>query len=396
MNRYIAAIALMAIVIASDRQTFAQSPGVLYTWDGTSDIQQWIKNFGSNTVTLSNSTAGELTITETGTTGAGVAISDGFNRRLESSLAEGGLDVTGLDYLEFDLGHSGVGPIDVQFFVQATPNFNFVALGSDVAVGPGINTYQLPLSGLSAAEQAYIRSIGINIRDHAGEGNLVWTIEELRSAGTPLIVRDLATHDVGTSDGGLQGAFGNFDLGAMVGSNGGQNQTGLSHNAGTGALEWTDRGQGPDPNNPSGPSGAAVAYGNGTIYQSDSFNERLADFSNYRKVTYRVSATDPNAGGGTVDVQAYFQTGAGFTFQEAGTQTLPIDGTFYDLTFPILSISDLKNTQFSGINLAPHENDIVINIDLVQYAIPEPGSMVLAGLGLMVTAIVRRSRGLTA
>ena len=35
-------------------------------------------------------------------------------------------------------------------------------------------------------------------RDHAAEGNLVWTLEEVRSGGTPLTVRDLVTFDTGT------------------------------------------------------------------------------------------------------------------------------------------------------------------------------------------------------
>ena len=384
MNRTSIAVALATIALLANA-SYGQSPGVLYTWEGTGDIQQWIRNFGSNTVTFSNSNAGELTITETGTAGSGVAISDGFNRRLESSTAEGGLDLTGLDFLEFDLGHNGAGPVDVEFFVQATPNFNFVSLAGDVAVAPGLNTYQLPLSGLTLAEQAYIRTVGINVRNHVAEGNLVWTIEEVRSTGDPLVVRELATHNIGSSDGGLEGAFGNFDLGAMVGSNGGQNQTGLSHNPnGSGSLRWTDLGEGPDPNQPLGPSGAAVAYGNGTEFLSDSFNERLADFSNYRLVTYRMAATDPNGGGGAVDVQSYYQTGASFIFQEAGTLSLPIDGSFYELTFPITNITDLKNVQYSGVNLAPHANDIVIDIDLVRYSVPEPSTASLLGLCIVL------------
>src|SRR5690606_8559000 len=99
----------------------AQSPQVLYTWEGTAGVQDWARNFGTNTVTLDNDTPGILTITETGTPGTGVAIRDGFNRIIEASTgATGGLDLTGLNFLEFDMGHNGLGPVNVQFYVQAS------------------------------------------------------------------------------------------------------------------------------------------------------------------------------------------------------------------------------------------------------------------------------------
>jgi hypothetical protein len=106
-----------------------QSPSTLYTWPGTGNVQQWFRSFGTNTVTLDNTIAGELRITETGAAGTTVAISDDFNRVRESPAgSSGGLDVTGLDFLEFDLGHSGAGNITVQFFVQASTGPFFRAL----------------------------------------------------------------------------------------------------------------------------------------------------------------------------------------------------------------------------------------------------------------------------
>src|SRR4051794_1385456 len=78
----------------------AQSPSVLYTWNGTGNSQQWFKNFGTNTVTLSNSNPGELTIAETGSAGTGVAVNDAFNRVRESPTGpSGGLDLAGLSAL---------------------------------------------------------------------------------------------------------------------------------------------------------------------------------------------------------------------------------------------------------------------------------------------------------
>ncbi len=382
---------LLVAVLAAHSTSWAQSPGVLYTWDGPASIEDWKKNFGTNNVLLDNNIVGQLRIIEIGTPGEDVAISDGANRRLESSTATGGLDLTGLDFLEFDLGHNGVGNVDVQFYIQGSLGFTYVALGPDVAVSPGVSTYQLPLAGLTFEQQVYIRTVGFNIRDHFAEGNLVWTLEEVRSAGTPLTVRDLATHDVGSSDNGLQGVFGNFDLGAIIGNNGGQNQTGFSHNtAGSGSLQWTDQGD----HGVGDPSGAAIAYGNGTVFNGNSFNERLTDLSNYDFVTYRISATDVTGGGGSVNVQAYYQTGSGFSYQAAGDLSLPIDGTFHDLKFPLAGVSDRKNVQFSGLNLGSHTNDIQINIDLVRYSvIPEPTGLALLCLStLLAGTCVRRNR----
>jgi hypothetical protein len=379
LHRYVSGLLVATIGLCCGSATWAQSPGVLYTWDGTGNIQDWKKNFGTNDAFLDNSIAGQLTLFETGATaGSTIAFSDGSNRRLESSSASGGLDLTGLDFLEFDLGHSGAGNIDVQFFVQGSTGFTYVNIsGADTPVAPGVNTYQLSLAPLTFEQQVYIRTIGFNVRDHAAEGNVTWTLEEVRSGGVPLSVRDLATHDAGSSEGGLQGAFANFDLGAIVGNDGGQNQTGLSHDAVTGSLTWVDQGD----HGTGAPSGAAIAYGNGTAFNGNSFNERLTDLSNYDFVTYRMSATDATGAGGSVNVQAYFQTGSGFSFQDAGIVALPIDGAFHDLTFPLAGITDLTNVQFSGPNLGAHTNDLTIHIDLVRYTtIPEPSAFALLGL----------------
>ncbi|MBL9161854.1 MAG: PEP-CTERM sorting domain-containing protein [Planctomycetaceae bacterium] len=377
------AIAIAALAWGSIAH--AQLPGVLYTWNGTGNIQQWKQNFGSNLGLLDNLTAGQLTIIETGPVSAEMSISDDANRRLESSTAGGGLDLTGLDFLEFDLGHSGPNPVNVQFYVQASTGFNFVALGPDVPVLPGMNTYSLSLAGLNYAQQAYIRTVGFTVRAHATDPPLVWALQEVRSAGTPLTIRDLATHDLGSSDGGKQGAFVNFDNAAVLGNDGGQNQTGLSQNvSGSGSLQWTDKGGG---------NGAAIAWGNGTTYSGNTFNERLTSLNGYQTVTYRMSAADVAGGSqsGAIDVQAYFQTGSGFSYQSPGTLSLPVDGAFHDLTFDISSITDLQNVQFSGVNLGSHANDVVINVDLIRYAaIPEPTALALAGLGVVAGLAVRK------
>ena len=130
----------------------AQSPRAIYTWNGTGNVQGWFKNFGTNNVTLANTTAGELTVTETGSAGAGVAISDDFNNVFEGAPSIGGLDLTGLSSLELDMGHNGVSPVNAQFFVQASPGSNYVALGPDQGIAPGVATYTLPLGGLTPGQ----------------------------------------------------------------------------------------------------------------------------------------------------------------------------------------------------------------------------------------------------
>src|SRR4030095_9505343 len=56
-------------ILACASGAAAQSPSVLYTWEGTGDARMWAKNFGDNEVTIENTIAGELTITETRTEG---------------------------------------------------------------------------------------------------------------------------------------------------------------------------------------------------------------------------------------------------------------------------------------------------------------------------------------
>jgi len=364
---------IFTILLACATSAGAQSPSVLYTWEGTGDTRVWAKNFGDNEVTLENSVAGELTITETGTEGAGVAVSDGGNIVSEDAPAgsQGGLDLTGLSSLEFDVGHDGAEPIQVQFFIQGSPAFNFVALGPDQAVAPGMATYSLPLNDLTAEQIAHIRVIGLNIREHIDQGNVVWTIREVRSAGTRLPERTFASHDPDAPEGGLQGAYVNFHNAAVQGNDGGQNQTGLSHNGAeppagnTGSLRWTDV---------AGGGGGAITWGNGTAFAGNSFGERPTDMSNYTSIVVRMAATNVTEGAvESVTVSYFLQTG-GFNFQPAGSgQTLPADGEFHELSFPITSITRLDLVDAHGLDLQEHSGgDLLMDIDFIRAIGSEP------------------------
>src|SRR4051812_18679458 len=318
-------VALLGVVSYTSSAN-AQTPGVLYTWAaGTSD---WVQNFGSGTSTLSNS-GGALQIAETsGTAGTGNAYSDGFNTVRDvapfTSGCCGGLDLTGLSSLEFDLAQNGCAPVNVQFFTQATPGSNYVALGPDQTINPGTATYTVPLTGLNADQIAYMRTVGFFVRDHAPVGNVNWNVSEIRSVGTPLTTRTIADHDGGAAD--FDGLICNFDCGAIGGGNGGQNNSGMAVVAG--GVQWTDLGGGP---------GAAVTWGNGTQNAGGSFNGRPADLSNYTTAIIRMKATgiDPS-----VFVQYYMQTGSGFNFQAVNYGNLPADGQYHDVVIDLSSITN--------------------------------------------------------
>jgi hypothetical protein len=209
---------------------------------------------------------------------------------------------------------------------------------------------------------------------------VVWTVREVRTGGTPLTTRSLITHDSGTPEGGLQGALVNFDNAAVLGNNGGQNQTGLSHNAsGSGSLQWTDLG---------GQNGAAISWGNGTALNGNTFNNRTTDLSNYGTVIYRISATEGLPAGGSVNVQSFFQTN-NFNFQTPGTLPLLIDGQFHDLAFSLAGLSNMNSVDQTGLNLGIHATDLVINVDSIIF-VPEPGSLALCAIAAGWLSIRRR------
>jgi hypothetical protein len=385
----------------------AQLPSVIYTWSGTGNTRGWEWATPDNTIynfsTLSNTTAGELTITEVGDEfdqgcsavacpnhyGRASLIRDNGDLIRETSTAGGGLDLTGLQYVEMDIKHNGTGNVSIQPFIGTGFDSTYTWFGPapdytpsggawTIPAGNTPTTVRIPIYALTPAQQAYNRQIGFKAFDHIDQGYLTWTISEVRSVGSQPIHRTLASHNVGSSDNGLNGVIGNFELGAIAGNDGGQNQTGLSQNtSGSGSLQWTDKGT-----STSAVSGAAISWGNGTgfnpTYPNNTFFERPSDFSGYNHVTVRMSATDPLNAGGTLGVQAFMQTGnyeffrttSGGTVNQFGGNNLPIDGQFYDLIFPLSSIamSERQVVMAFGINLFSHTNDLVINVDSVDFS----------------------------
>jgi hypothetical protein len=266
-----------------------------------------------------------------------------------------------------------------------------VGLAPDIAVAPGVATYQVPLTGLTPAQAIYLRTVGFNARDHAALGNVTWTLREVRAGGIPLSVRDLITHDNGTAEGGLQGAIVNFDNAAVLGNNGGQNQTGLSQNpSGSGSLRWTDVGT----NTNAAANGAAISWGNGTAWNNNTFNNRTTDLSGYKKMIVTMSARDVAGGGGNLGFNAFFQAD-NFAFQgvEGGAaKSIPIDNTFHDVVFDLTGMNNVRVVDQIGINLFSHAADLTINVDRIRFSVPEPASLALVGAALVggVAATWRR------
>lgn len=388
------------VVIVIGGVARAQSPGIVYSWEGVPSATMGWQSFdqvlgnGYNRASLSAAT-GDLVVTETadGTGGTVVGgpywILDSYNRPREDAPAKGNLDVTGIPYMEIDLQHnSPTASVDVGFFLHLytgsgavdshSGGSNGMLDGPGWTLGPGVHTIRYPLSQLPPRLQTSVGAIILTVGAHEAIGNLTWTISQVRTVGAPLTYRDIVTNNAGSPDDGIDGAFplNTSDMSAIVGNTGIVSQLGLSRNP-AGSLQWTDKG---GTGEIGSESGASIGWGNGAGWRNfqpgiptagNSYNERIADFSNYDRMTVRISALDTVNPTGTVGITAPFMM---MDPTEDGappptvlpSQDLTTNGQYYDLVYDLSSVSFLKTIWHWGLDVAAHPNNIAFNIDNIR------------------------------
>src|SRR5436309_2821483 len=132
----------VAFALVGYGEVSAQAPGVLYTWNGTGNVAGWVDGAGPNFGAVSNNIPGQLTVTESGdaldpSAHVGDEVKLHNSRPLEAFPNEGGgLDLTGLSYIEMDISHnSPTATVNVQAFAQLTPSYTYVSGDSDGTLG---------------------------------------------------------------------------------------------------------------------------------------------------------------------------------------------------------------------------------------------------------------------
>jgi hypothetical protein len=397
--RQVWCLTVLSVLIGSGVAT-AQTPGIVYEWAGahaedpslTKLWKAWgitVPGTGTNSATISAAT-GDLVVTETGTglPGGGVVggtmwIFDDWNTPRENAPDKGNLDVTGLEYLEIDLKHnSPAGTVNVDFMLHTLELESVnVFSGPAWSVGNSLTTMRFPLNLLTPRQQASIKAIFVLPQAHTALGNVTWTISEVRTLGAPLTARDVVTNNLGSPDEGLDGAFpmNTADMLAIVSNPGSVSQLGLSRNpSGSGSLQWTDQGgtgaEGDE-------SGASIGWGNGHGWRNaqaqgvtdptsgNSYNERIADFSNYDRMTVTISALDAVNLAGTVGIEGVFLLTDDDPVPPPtilASQNLTTDGQYHELVYDLSSVLFLQNVLNWGLDVAPHPNDIAFNIDNIQ------------------------------
>jgi hypothetical protein len=233
---------------------------------------------------------------------------------------------------------------------------------------------------LAANQISSLRQLGIQIFDHAADGNLEWTINELRSAGTPANRRLIADHNGGAAD--FDGVITNFEETSVNGHMGGKNNSGLTINTTDGALQWVES---------AGATGVALEWGNNNNqFVAEDFVARPMDLRNYPAVEVRIRAQS-TVPGETIGVQYYMQN-EGFTYYSAPDQSIPADAQYHTLRFPLGSIPNRDQVNIHGVNFHGHEGTVQFRVDFVEY-VPEPASALMLLTGCLAGAFCRmRSR----
>jgi hypothetical protein len=355
-------------------------PDVIYTWDHGigepglgNNVETWAKNFGANDLTLDNSIDGILSITETGAAGSDWAINESFNRVKESfnGADYGGLDLTGLDALEIDISHDGPNTIFGQL-IAWTVN-DFTVLGPISVDAGGLQTESVSISHLSPLDISTVRSLGVQIFGHEADGNRVWQISELRSAGSPLSERLIADHDDGAND--FDGVLINFNHNNVIGNTAPppKNRDGLNVNTVDGSLQWAETPG----------DGVGLEWGGGdNLLNAEDFQARPMDLRQYRlaEVVVRAQSTAP---GESIGVQFYMQNEEFMFYPAESDQNLVADGTYQTLLFRITNIPNRDQVNIHGINFHEHTGSVQFNVSSFRYLVPEPSAVVLCFVGAM-------------
>lgn len=364
----------------------AQTPGVLYTWDQSygeavgPSVEGWVAS--TSGAAIDNNTDGVLTITESAQ--ASYSVYDSWNRIRETTnpRSYSGIDLTGLDTVDFVIGHNGTETYSGKLYVQ-TPTWHDIQI--DVAPGAP-QVFSFPLSSLSDFEIPWVQTVGFQVYDHSSsaEGPLTWTIEEVRSTGTPLMARYLSPHAPGDLDGVIVAGDVEAISGAVANT-----QNGLSMDVSDtdgGALRWVDLGGGP---------GASLNWADGRdgYLAKANYQTRPMDLTNYDFVDVRMKA-QPGAGADpTIGMQFYVQT-AGWNYQVAGDEYMPVDNEWHVMTFPLAGLANMDQEEVHGLNLYSHNGNMQMFVDYVRfYSVPEPTSLSMLMLGCVAFLGVCRKRG---
>jgi hypothetical protein len=291
----------------------------------------------------------------------------------------GQVDLTGLSSIQFiNVVYTGDDPtINVEFFLQVTSSWAWkgssALIGNDITFEAGVpQSVTVPLESLLPDEIVSIKTWGMQIRSHTSPAS--WSLEEVRSAGTPLTERMIAWYSPDAPDNGYQSTFIHFDHKAIKNSDQATNSTiGLTINpaAGVGgALEFTSLG-GVLNDQQAGIGGSlclGTGYGNVSTSNND-WDSRPIDLSNYQSIEWLMKAEgEPGA---QVSVQLYLQLGlptySSWTWKDmvGSPQVLTADGQWYKITGETTGI-DSEYVYRIGFNLWGHPTDLKISLDHVR------------------------------
>ncbi len=325
------------------------------------------------------------------TDGSASAVRDGYNNTdAVFQPGAGGVDLTGLSALEFvNLMYTGDAPtINVEFYLKASVDDTFrgsdALIGHDVTFTAGIpQTVTVPLENLVPAEMAWIRIYGVTIR--AATYSATWSLDEVRSLGTPLEERYFAQFTPDSPDNGFQSVFANFGLEGIQGNTGENNQDGFSivADAGVdGALRFVSLGGALSGETPTG-GAISICNGFGNLgFSGGAYTSQPTDISNYENLEWMMKADETDVAdeveGATIAIQLFVQTGTGWgTYNILGGSpfSLEADNEWHKLTGDLSAMLIPEWVYTIGINIFGHNTDMTIQIDHVRAYKDQPSGI---------------------